>query len=191
MSRASWSPLALALLIIASGPDVLHAQRHAAAADTARARMSALAFLHGEWEGTGTLMQGPGRSATARAREVAEPRLDGTLLVVEGIGRAATQAGDGEHVVHHAFGVVSWDAAAGGYRMTAYRVDGSRVHADVTVGRDSLVWGFKEGEGPSVRFTVALTPEGRWHEIGEYSMDGARWTRFLEMTLARVEIGAP
>jgi hypothetical protein len=36
-----------------------------------------------------------------------------------------------------------------------------------------------------VRFTMNLTDAGQWHEIGEFSMDGATWRQFLDFTLTR------
>jgi hypothetical protein len=34
---------------------------------------------------------------------------------------------------------------------------------------------------------MTLTEKGEWHEVGEYSLDGKAWTKFIEMTLTRVK----
>jgi hypothetical protein len=42
-----------------------------------------------------------------------------------------------------------------------------------------------ENPGMRIRYTIRLDDKGRWFEIGERSTDGATWTKFFEMTLAR------
>ena len=44
-------------------------------------------------------------------------------------------------------------------------------------------WGFRlEERGVTIRFTIRFD-EKRWHEVGETSVDGRTWNKFLEMTL--------
>ena len=64
----------------------------------------------------------------------------------------------------------------------------SKRSADLTLTDKGFVWGFKEPQrGVEVRYTVTLTPKNEWYEIGEYTLDGKTWTKFIEMTLTRVK----
>ena len=77
----------------------------------------------------------------------------------------------------------------GTFRETeAYRAEGQSVDADITLTEKGFVWGFKEPtRGVEAKYTVTITPKGEWHEVGEYTLDGKAWTKFIEMTLTRVK----
>jgi hypothetical protein len=146
--------------------------------------MRRLAFLHGTWRGEGVTTMGPGQQERAAVLETAQPRLDGTVLLVEGLGWKGTQGAADYRVVHQALGVVSYDARRGGWAMRAYR-GGGWVDAEVTVGDGELVWAFDQPGAGRIRYTIRLDEQGRWHEVGERSPDGRRWHRFFEMRLSR------
>lgn len=146
--------------------------------------MRRLTFLHGTWRGEGVTTMRPGQQESAAVLETAQPRLDGTVLLVEGLGWKGTQGGADYQVVHNALGVVSYDARRGGWAMRAYR-DGGWVDAEVTVGDGELVWAFDQPGAGRIRYTIRLDEQGRWHEVGDRSPDGQRWHRFFEMRLTR------
>jgi len=145
--------------------------------------MQRLAFLHGTWRGEGVTTMGPGQGRAA-VLEVAQPKLGGSVLLLEGLGWEGTQGAADYKVVHNALGVLSYDAAKGAYALRAYR-DGTFVDADITVGDGEIVWGFAPPNGGRIRYTIRLDEQGRWHEVGDYSRDGATWHRFFEMRLTR------
>jgi hypothetical protein len=148
--------------------------------------MQALGFIAGNWEGTGTMIQGPGRSLTARGTERVEYKLQGSALLVEGRGIAKREGKD--VVVHDALAVITWDSTAHKYSMRTWRANGETLAPDLEVGDRRLVWGFADPRAGRVRFTVVVDSTQHWNEIGEYSRDsGATWVKFLEMRLARVE----
>lgn len=133
------------------------------------------------------MMRGPGNRQTSHVTETAELKLEGTLLMLEGLGTSKVPNSDEERIVHHALGIVSYDAAAERYLMRAYRAGGQFVDADLSVGDKTLVWGFTEPNAGEIRYTFTLTEAGQWHEIGEISQDGQTWHPFFEMTLKRQE----
>lgn len=149
-------------------------------ADTLTGKMAALQFLVGSWLGTGTMRVGPGAPELAEATENASVLLEGQVLMLEGVGTT------GGRTVHHALGLISYDAEGDRYVMRAYRRDGRYLDAEVTVARDSLRWGLTDSRAGRIRYTMALDEQGRWHEIGEIEREGA-WRPFFEMTLRRVQ----
>ena len=171
----------LALLLLAAPAA---AQAPADATADAAAQMQRLSFLHGTWRGEGVTTMGPGREERASVLETAQPKLDGSVLMVEGLGWKGTQGAADYHVVHNALGVVSYDARRGGWAMRAYR-GGGWVDAEVTVGDGELVWAFDQPGAGRIRYTIRLDEQGRWHEVGDMSPDGQRWHRFFEMRLTR------
>ena len=81
-----------------------------------RAAMKRLAFLVGRWAGEVRLQRRPGKPILLTQTEVAQFKLDGLILLTEGIGRAKA---DGKPILH-ALGIVSYDDEAGEYRMRAF-----------------------------------------------------------------------
>jgi hypothetical protein len=172
----------LALLLLAAPAA---AQPPADATADAAAEMRRLAFLHGTWRGEGVSTMGPGRQEEhASVLETAQPRLEGSVLLVEGLGWQGTQGAADYRVVHQAMGVVSYDARRGGWAMRAFR-GGGWVDADVTVGDGEMVWAFDQPGAGRIRYTIRVDEQGRWHEVGDMSPDGQRWHRFFEMRLVR------
>ncbi len=150
----------------------------------AAAEMRRLAFLHGTWRGEGVTTMRPGQEERAAVLETAQPRLDGSVLLVEGLGWKGTEGAADYQVVHKAMGVVSYDARRGGWAMRAYR-GGGWVDADLTVGDGELVWAFDQPGAGRIRYTIRVDEQGRWHEVGDRSRDGRQWHRFFEMRLTR------
>lgn len=172
--------LVLAAMVLAFP---LAAQAPAAVAPTA---MKQLDWLVGEWRGTGSSMTGPGQQHQSGVTERATRHAGGHVLVLQGVGKAAGAPGADSIVVHDAFGIIWHDRESGKFMMKAFRSTGEVVDSEMQVGDGTIVWGFADPRGVQIRFTVSRTPEGRWHEIGEASRDGAGWMQFMEMTLDRV-----
>lgn len=168
----NWLLLAM-LALVAPGTGLLHA-------DPALDAMNALPRLEGRWEGAGWMRMGPGEPVRFVGEERVESRLDGRLLVVEGIHRTP----DGSKIVHHAFGVFSWDEKAKGYRFNTYVANrGGGDHVARLEG-GALVWDLA-GEGPKRRFTITVEND-QWKEVGHLQRDD-EWLQFFEMTLKRVK----
>ncbi|MGI8618433.1 MAG: hypothetical protein ACR2L6_05015 [Gemmatimonadaceae bacterium] len=143
--------------------------------------MKPLAWLIGEWEGEGSMQTRTGREVAA-VREKVEGRLDGRVLVLEGIGREPAADGAGR-VVHHAFGVLSYDPEKREYVFRAFR-DGGVINPVSRFAAGVFVWEFAV-PGGRTRYLIR-EDNGEWLETGEYSADGSTWRKFFEMRLHRV-----
>lgn len=179
--------LGLATIVSLAASAVLAQEAATTTSDSPqREAMEPLLWLVGEWEGEGWIQQGPEPRSTFTIHERAETALGDRLLVVEGVGRATGEGEDQGQVVHHAFGVLSWDGERGDYRFSTYRADATGVDARATVEDGVVTWGFETPNG-QVRYRFHQLEDGAWRENGEFSPDkGTTWKPFFEMTLHRV-----
>jgi hypothetical protein len=148
--------------------------------------MKKLDFLVGQWKGEGWVEFGPGQRHTATINESVQRKAEGSVLLIEGLGTTRMPDKAEEVPVHKAFAIVDYDVKAKLFRLRAYRAGDGSIDTSPQVGENSLVWGFPNGRGGEIRFTIKLNEKGQWFEIGEYSSDGKTWRKFLEMTLTRV-----
>ena len=160
----------------------LGAQRPGAGAAVDSA-MAPLAWLIGEWDGAGTMHSRSG-SSTASIREKVEARLGGRVLLMEGIGREPYADGTGR-VLHHAFGVLSYDPETREYIFRAFR-DGGAINPVSRLADGVFTWEFDIPGGGRTRYVIR-NDSGEWLETGEYSLDGSTWRKFFEMRLHRDE----
>ncbi len=150
--------------------------------------MKKLAFLAGDWRGEGWIEMGPGKRSMFIQTETVQSKLNGTVLIVEGLGKGKIGGTGEEGVIHNALAVISYDSAAKKHQFRAFRADGNYIDATATVGDKQLVWGFRDPQrGTEIRYTIKLTDVGQWREVGEFSMDGKQWRQFFEMTLQRAK----
>lgn len=140
------------------------------------ADMKPLAFLVGSWSGTGWAMTREGKQEFT-IREVIEPKLDGSVFLVEGKGKDSQG-----NVAHHALAFFHYDKTHKEFRVKAFRKDGGYVDARGEIKDGNFIWGFDSPQG-KIRFTLKLNDKGQWVESGEFSQDGKQWRLFLEMTL--------
>lgn len=152
--------------------------------DTAAKRraMEKLSFLVGDWQGEAMAVTGPGRQVRVWQTEWVRPKLKGQILAVEGLGRLLTDTGPTD-TLFNAWAVIDW-APDRGYFMRSNVLDGRVGEFPVHVTERGFVWGF-EVPGGQVRYSMVLTPQGQWHERGEFSRDGQRWFPSMEMRLDR------
>lgn len=151
------------------------------------AAMKKLDFLIGKWKGIGWQMTPQGAKEDAMVEENIRPKLDGLVLMVEGVGKRTDPETGKEMIVHNALGLMSYDPYGGGYKMQSHLSNGRSTTADAKFNDDgSFVWWFKTPQG-TIRYTIKLNSADQWHEIGEFSADGENWRQFFEMTLDRVE----
>lgn len=185
--------LALATSVLAAEPTRPAGPRQPPSpAETAarhREKLSPLQVLVGNWRGDGWVDMGPsaGGRKTFQLKETVQPHLDGTVLVVEGLGTSRASPTAPEVPTHQALGVLSWDEAAGRVRFSAYRLGGGVVDTEMKLLGDGVFqWGFDMPHG-RVRFTLEVR-DGVWVEKGELSRDGGKtFGQFLEMTVRRAK----
>jgi hypothetical protein len=96
--------------------------------ETQRAAMRKLEFLLGEWSGEASVLRGPGLFVDMVQTESVHFKLDGLLLVIEGVGMSKV---DGLPVLQ-ALAVISFNDEAGVYWMRAFN-DGRWLETEVTL----------------------------------------------------------
>lgn len=167
--------------------------------DVQRAAMTKLAFLIGKWEGEMRVYRGPGEPVALTMTEDASWRLDGLILLIEGVGR--TEA-DGKPVLQ-AFGFISYDDARAAYVMRAFN-DGRFVESEVKLiepthpsSRDAgtkdgapnpqltLTWGFGV-EHVRTSSVLRINEMGEWTELHEITIGDQPAKKFMELTVRRV-----
>jgi hypothetical protein len=147
-----------------------------------RAAIDRLEFMVGRWTGEAWMQRGPERVQTTMT-ETVERKLGGVVLQVEGRGVIPAVGGGDGRVVHHAFAVVSFDAQAGTYGMRSYIASGQAGDFALTLIPGGVSWS-REVPGGRIRNTAKIA-NGEWHEVGEFSRDGATWTQVMEIRLRR------
>jgi len=147
--------------------------------------LAPLSFMIGRWEGPATMDMGPRGRHQLRQREWVATAAGGTVLTVTGQG-TERQPDGAEKVMFDAFAVLYRDRE-GKPALRAYLANGQWVDATLEVKEKGLVWGYSDPRAGQIRYTMTLTPEGRWNEIGERSGDGQTWMKFFEMTLEKLE----
>jgi hypothetical protein len=146
-----------------------------------RAAMKKLGFLVGEWSGEASALRGPGQFVELTQTESAQFKLDGLVLVIEGVGR--TKA-DGKLSLR-ALGLISFDDEAETYRMRAFN-DGRWLETEVKLadGANSISWGFALGEFKTTT-VLRIDENGEWTEHGELVIGDRPPQKMMELKVRR------
>jgi hypothetical protein len=147
----------------------------------AQAAIARLDFMVGRWRGEAWQLRGSERVKTQMV-EVVERKLGGAVLLVEGRGTIAVPGAE-ERVVHHALGIISFDARANTYTLRSYLATGQSGDFVLTLIDGGVSW-TRQVPGGTIRNTARFT-DSEWHEIGEFSRDGTAWTQVMELRLRR------
>ena len=149
--------------------------------------MKNLDYIVGRWEGESWILRPSGERFTSRGGETVQWKLSGKILLIEGLFKSTGPDGQ-EFVSHETLGVISYDPREGTYNFRTYVARGSVGDHKITLlGEHGWQWSLAGSAGSTVRFTIQVTEDGKWHEIGERSTDGKNWQKFFEMTLSRVD----
>lgn len=154
-----------------------------------RAAMAQLDRMVGQWEGTAWYETAPGNRQTLTQTEVIEKRLDGLVLLIEGVGIGKLPDGAGSYKFHHALGTIAYDSVTKGLRVRAYTASGLYVDADAKFSDGIFEWTFKDPRVGIIRYTEIVDASEKWTGIGERSADGKTWTKFYEAKLERKRDG--
>jgi hypothetical protein len=146
-----------------------------------RAALKKLDFLVGKWSGEARVLRGPGEPLELVQTEEAQYKLDGLILIIEGVGK--TKA-DGK-VALQALGIVSYDDEAGTYRMRAYN-DGRYLETDVKLSENGkgITWGFALGDIKTSSM-LRINEKGEWTELTEIAIGSQPARKFMELTVSR------
>ena len=146
-----------------------------------REAMKKLGFLVGKWAGEARLLRGPGEWAELLQTEEAQFKLDGLVLVIEGIGRAKS----GHQSLLQALGVISYDDESGTYHLRAFN-DGRFLETAMKLLEqgNGMSWGFALG-GIRTKTVLRINESGEWTEAGEISIGEQPREKFWELTVRR------
>ena len=152
------------------------------------AAMKKLDFLVGTWKGKGWIMNREGRQIFT-ITESLKRKLDGQIVVVDGLGKSIDKATGKERIVHQAYGVFSYDAESDKIKFRWYKAAGGEEdQTTIDISENTFSWSFEVPEfNVTTRFTETINEKGNWLEIGEASRDGGKtWFKFFEMELSKV-----
>jgi hypothetical protein len=149
--------------------------------ESQRAAMKRLSFLVGKWSGDARVRRGPGDPLELIQTEAAEYKLDGLLLLIEGIGR---NKADGK-IALQALGIISYDDESNQYRMRAFN-DGRFLDTELKLadGGNALTWGFALGD-IKTSSVLRIDENGHWTELHEIVIGSQPPRKFMELKVAR------
>jgi hypothetical protein len=141
--------------------------------------MQKLAFLSGKWVGQAHLLRGPTEFVELVQTEEAQYKLDGLILVIEGVGRTAS---DGRPLLQ-AFGIISYDDDGGKYWLRAFN-DGRFLETEVKLLEQGkgMSWGFALGE-VRTKSVLRINECGEWIEVAEIFIGSQSPKKLLELTV--------
>lgn len=146
-----------------------------------RAAMKEVGFLVGKWAGEARLLHGPGEPVELLQTEEAQYKLDGLILVIEGVGRTKS----GGQPLLQAFGILSYDDESGRYCMRAFN-DGRFLETRVELLEEGkgMMWGFVLGE-IRTHSVLRINESGEWTERAEIEIGSQPRKKLLELTVRR------
>jgi hypothetical protein len=143
------------------------------------AAMKEVGFLVGKWAGEARLLRGPAESVELLQTEEAQYKLDGLILVIEGVGRTKS----GGQPFLQAFGIVSYDDESETYRMRAFN-DGRFLETQVKLLEEGkgMTWGFELGE-IRTNSVLRINERGEWTELAEITIGSQPPKKLLELSV--------
>jgi len=139
--------------------------------------MKRIAFLTGKWAGRALIFRGTAEPLELIQTEDAQFKLDGLLLMIEGVGKTVTEG----LPVLQALGIISYDDESATYRMRAFN-DGRFLETELTLldDRDELNWGFAIGE-VQTKSVLRMNEKGEWTELHEITMGSQPSKKLMEI----------
>ena len=149
--------------------------------DKQRLAMKKLSFLVGRWSGQAHVQREPGEPVVLAQTEVAQYKLDGLVLMIEGIGRTLS---DNKPVLQ-ALGIISYDDNSETYHIRAFN-DGRFLESDVRLLEDGkgLTWGFGFGEIRSSS-VLKMNEKGERTELAEIVIGSQSPKKLMDLTVRR------
>lgn len=160
----------------------------AAATAVANEKIAMLAPWIGHWKGESLTRMGPGEPKRSTVDERIESRLEGAVLLIEGIGKTTDAATKQESITHHAMAILSYNTEKQQYEFRSYLNNGRSTDAWFTVlSPTQYQWGFDTPRGKT-RYTITIDPDKKtWVETGEFSADEKTWSKYIDMKLTKSE----
>ena len=136
-----------------------------------KSKISELAFMVGNWKGTGWMMGQGGKSEFEQTEKI-QFKLDSTAILIEGMGKANGK------IVHNALAILTYNKTDSNYSFRSYLQNGQNAEFKAELIDKKLYWYPNE----NVRYIIWLNEKGQWYEKGEYKRED-KWFQFFEMTL--------
>lgn len=140
-----------------------------------------LDFLVGKWAGEARLLRGPAEWVELLQTEEAQFKLDGLIVVIEGVGRTKATG----QALLQAFGIISYDDENGTYHLRAFN-DGRYLETSLKLSEEGkgMTWGFALGE-IRTNSILRINERGEWTESAEIAIGLQPPKRLLELTVSR------
>jgi hypothetical protein len=147
--------------------------------DAQRAAMKKLEFLVGKWAGEARILRGPGEPVVMMQTEEVQYKLDGLVLLIEGVGKAKA---DGKPALQ-ALGIVSYDDETSTYHMRAFN-DGRFLETEVKLIDKGFTWGFAVGQYRTSS-VMRIDEKGDWTEAHEITIGTQPPRKYMELSVSR------
>jgi hypothetical protein len=149
--------------------------------DAQRAAMKKLAFLSGRWAGEARILRGAGESVEVEQTEEAQYKLEGLVLMIEGVGKKKL----GGEPILQALGMLSYDDESRTYRLRSFN-DGRFLETDVKLADhgEGISWGFMLGE-IHTHSELRINEKGEWTELHEITIGSQPAKKFMEVRVRR------
>jgi hypothetical protein len=171
--------IALFLAVVSLGLACMAQAQQTPNVEAQRAAMQKLNFLAGKWSGEASVLRGPGQFVDLAQTEDAQFKLNGLVLMIEGVGRTKS---DGKLALQ-ALGLISFDDLSGTYRMRAFN-DGRWLESEVKLidGGGAITWGFTLGE-MKTNSVLRINQKGEWTELAELTIGSRPPQKLMELTV--------
>jgi hypothetical protein len=145
------------------------------------AAMRKLEFLIGTWSGEARVLRGPGEPVEMIQTEEAQYKLDGLVLLIEGVGRNKS---NGKSALQ-ALGIITYDDESATYRFRAFN-DGRFLETELKLldTGQGIAWGFALG-GIKTSSVLRINEKGEWTELGEITIGSQAPRKFMELSVSR------
>ncbi len=149
---------------------------------TNKDKMKPLSAWAGKWQGEGWSMDQSRQRTAFTVEENIQWKLDGRVIIAEGIGRNKS---DGK-VGFHAVGAIYYNNEKGIYEVKSFLDDGNMTLATAEFNdQGQFLWGF-DVPGGRVQYTITLTAT-TWNEKGAFVMPNGQEFPIMEMNLTKAK----
>jgi hypothetical protein len=147
-----------------------------------RAAMRKLDFLIGKWSGEASVLRDRGQFVDLAQTEEAQFKLDGLVLMIEGVGRTKS---DGKLALQ-ALGLISFEDESITYRMRAFN-DGRWLETEVKLVDEghAITWSFTLHE-MRTHSVLRLNENGEWIELAELIIGTRPPQKLMDLKVRRV-----
>lgn len=147
-----------------------------------RSAMKKLDFLVGDWSGEMRIQRGPGEPIELIQTELAQYKLDGLVLTIEGTGKAKSTG----QVHLQALGIISYDDDGKSYRLRVFN-DGRFLEAELMLSDkgQGMSWGFALGD-IRTNSVMRINDRGEWTELHEILMGSQEPKKLMDVVVRRI-----